>query len=68
MSAPVACVTPFDTEEEAVTLATAIAGAPAAYPWTSDPRHGSIVGTLRRPGSPGAYTISVRPPESHGIS
>ena len=36
LSAPVACVTPFDTEEEAVTLARAIAGAPAAYLWTSD--------------------------------
>jgi 5-carboxymethyl-2-hydroxymuconic-semialdehyde dehydrogenase len=38
LSAPVACVTPFDTEQEAVTLARAIAGAPAAYLWTSDRR------------------------------
>jgi 5-carboxymethyl-2-hydroxymuconic-semialdehyde dehydrogenase len=36
ISAPVACVTPFDTEEEAVTLARAIAPATAAYLWTSD--------------------------------
>jgi 5-carboxymethyl-2-hydroxymuconic-semialdehyde dehydrogenase len=36
ISAPVACVTPFDTEEEAVTLARAVACAPAAYLWTSD--------------------------------
>jgi 5-carboxymethyl-2-hydroxymuconic-semialdehyde dehydrogenase len=41
ISGPVACVTPFDTEEEAVTLANAAnatAGAPAAYIWTSDPQ------------------------------
>jgi 5-carboxymethyl-2-hydroxymuconic-semialdehyde dehydrogenase len=38
ISAPVTCVTPFDTEEEPVTLARAIAGAPAAYLWTSDPQ------------------------------
>jgi 5-carboxymethyl-2-hydroxymuconic-semialdehyde dehydrogenase len=37
---PVACVTPFGTEEEAVTAANAAnpaAAAPAAYIWTSDP-------------------------------
>ena len=37
ISAPVACVTSFDTEEEAVTLASAIAGDGATYLWTSDP-------------------------------
>jgi 5-carboxymethyl-2-hydroxymuconic-semialdehyde dehydrogenase len=39
ISGPVACVTPFDTEEEAVTLANAAnstATAPAAYIWTAD--------------------------------
>jgi 5-carboxymethyl-2-hydroxymuconic-semialdehyde dehydrogenase len=35
ISAPVACVTPFDTEEEA---AATLAGAPAAYLWTADPQ------------------------------
>ena len=45
---PVACVTPFDTEQEAVTAANAAnttnganganTAAPAAYIWTSDPR------------------------------
>ncbi|HSZ41504.1 MAG TPA: aldehyde dehydrogenase family protein [Trebonia sp.] len=38
MSAPVACVTPFDSEEQAVTLARALTGAPAAYLWTADQR------------------------------
>jgi 5-carboxymethyl-2-hydroxymuconic-semialdehyde dehydrogenase len=33
---PVLCVTPFDTDEEAVSLANARARAPAAYIWTSD--------------------------------
>jgi 5-carboxymethyl-2-hydroxymuconic-semialdehyde dehydrogenase len=33
---PVACVTPFDTDEEAVSLASAAMHAPAAYLWTSD--------------------------------
>jgi 5-carboxymethyl-2-hydroxymuconic-semialdehyde dehydrogenase len=42
ISAPVLCVTPFDTEEEAASLASVVAGAPAtgapaAYLWTSDP-------------------------------
>jgi 5-carboxymethyl-2-hydroxymuconic-semialdehyde dehydrogenase len=41
ISAPVACVTPFDTEEEAVTLARAIAGATAAYLWTADRQRAS---------------------------
>jgi 5-carboxymethyl-2-hydroxymuconic-semialdehyde dehydrogenase len=38
ISAPVLCVTPFDTDGEAVTLAAALAGAPAAYLWTAE-RH-----------------------------
>jgi 5-carboxymethyl-2-hydroxymuconic-semialdehyde dehydrogenase len=32
---PVVCVTPFDTDEEAVSLASAATPAPAAYLWTS---------------------------------
>jgi 5-carboxymethyl-2-hydroxymuconic-semialdehyde dehydrogenase len=36
ISGPVLCVTPFDSEEEAVSLASAITDAPAAYIWTSD--------------------------------
>jgi 5-carboxymethyl-2-hydroxymuconic-semialdehyde dehydrogenase len=33
---PVLRVTPFDTDEEAISLASTIGGAPAAYVWTSD--------------------------------
>jgi 5-carboxymethyl-2-hydroxymuconic-semialdehyde dehydrogenase len=33
---PVVAVTPFDTDEEAVSLASAITDPPAAYIWTSD--------------------------------
>ena len=33
---PVVRVTPFDTDEEAVSLASAIKGAPAAYTWTAE--------------------------------
>jgi 5-carboxymethyl-2-hydroxymuconic-semialdehyde dehydrogenase len=33
---PVLRVTPFDTDQEALSLANAITGAPAAYIWTSD--------------------------------
>jgi 5-carboxymethyl-2-hydroxymuconic-semialdehyde dehydrogenase len=33
---PVVCVTPFDTDKEAVSLASATRHAPAAYIWTSD--------------------------------
>ena len=36
ISAPVMCVTPFETEEEATALANAIKGNSAAYLWTSD--------------------------------
>jgi 5-carboxymethyl-2-hydroxymuconic-semialdehyde dehydrogenase len=36
MSAPVMCVTPFDTDEEAATLARAVAGEAPAYLWTAD--------------------------------
>jgi 5-carboxymethyl-2-hydroxymuconic-semialdehyde dehydrogenase len=36
MCGPVVRVTPFDTDEEAVSLASAIEHSPAAYIWTSD--------------------------------
>lgn len=36
LSAPVMCVTPFDTEEEAAALASGLPDVPAAYLWTRD--------------------------------
>jgi 5-carboxymethyl-2-hydroxymuconic-semialdehyde dehydrogenase len=37
---PVVCVTPFDTDEEAVSIANAVPFPPAAYIWTSDQQRG----------------------------
>jgi 5-carboxymethyl-2-hydroxymuconic-semialdehyde dehydrogenase len=59
ISAPVTCVTPFDTEEEAVTLANAIAGAPAAYLWTSNAQRAHRLATAF--GSPMTWVNSHNP-------
>ncbi len=59
ISAPVACVTPFDTDQEAITLASAIAGAPAAYLWTSDPQRAHRLASAI--GSPVTWVNSHNP-------
>jgi 5-carboxymethyl-2-hydroxymuconic-semialdehyde dehydrogenase len=47
ISGPVLRVTPFDTEEEALSLASAIGDAPATYIWTSDPRRAHRIAPAR---------------------
>jgi 5-carboxymethyl-2-hydroxymuconic-semialdehyde dehydrogenase len=59
ISAPVACVTAFDTQEEAVTLARAITGAPAAYLWTADPQRARHLASAI--GSPMTWVNSHNP-------
>ena len=69
---PVVRVTPFDTEEEAISLANAVKDPRAAYIWTSDPRRarrlapaiesaGTWVNSHNRPDDLPAATAGHRP-------
>ncbi|HVT68859.1 MAG TPA: aldehyde dehydrogenase family protein, partial [Trebonia sp.] len=57
---PVACVTPFDTEEEAVSLANATQYGLAAYLWTSDLRRAHRVAAQIESGMTWVNSHNVR--------
>jgi 5-carboxymethyl-2-hydroxymuconic-semialdehyde dehydrogenase len=58
---PVVRVTPFDTDEEAASLANAVARAPAAYIWTSDLQRARRLGAAIT--SAGIWVNSHNPPD-----